>query len=148
MGISIINGISPFLNKIHFLIHSRIPIRASQVVLVVKNPPATAGDAGDSGLILGWRRFPGVRNGNPLQYSCLENPLDRGAWWSTVHGVAKGPTLLMWLSMHGRTDPHKLWYRLEVIHHSKEEDFLPHFSGDVHHEFIFKWEGHKTDLLT
>ena len=60
------------------------------VVLVVKNPPASAGDAGDLGLISGSGRTPGGGHGNPLQYPCLENPMDRGAWWTTVHGVAKG----------------------------------------------------------
>ena len=49
---------------------------------VVKNPPANAGDAGDTGLITGLGRSPGEGNGNPLQYSCLENPIDRGAWWA------------------------------------------------------------------
>ena len=53
---------------------------------VLKNLPA---NAGVSGLILGWGRSPGEGNGNPLQYSCLENPMDRGGWWATVHGVAK-----------------------------------------------------------
>ena len=59
---------------------------------VVKNPPANAGDAGDVGLIPGLGRSPGEGNGNPLQYSCLENPMDRGAWWATVHGVTKSQT--------------------------------------------------------
>ena len=48
--------------------------------LVVKNLPANAGDAGDVGSIPGWERFPGEGNGNPLQYSCLENSMNRGAW--------------------------------------------------------------------
>ena len=52
----------------------------SQVVLVVKNPPANAGDLRDAGLIPGLVRSPAGRRGNPLQYSCLENPMDRGAW--------------------------------------------------------------------
>ena len=52
----------------------------------VKNPPA---NAGDTSLIPGSRRSPRGGNGNPLQYSCLEYPLDRGAWWGTVHGIAK-----------------------------------------------------------
>jgi len=56
---------------------------------VVKNLPANAGDAGDMGLILGSERCPGVGNGNSLQYSCLGNPMDRGGWRATVHGVAK-----------------------------------------------------------
>ena len=53
---------------------------------VVMNPPASAGDAG---LTPGLGRSPGEGNGNPLQYSCLGNPMDRGAWRATVHGVAK-----------------------------------------------------------
>ena len=56
-------------------------------VLVVKNLPANAGDIRDAGLIPVLGRSPGVGNGHPLQYSCLENPMDRGAWWATVHGV-------------------------------------------------------------
>ena len=59
------------------------------MVLVVKNPPANAGDARDVGLMPGSGRSPGVGNGNPFQYSCLENLMDRGAWQVTVHGVAK-----------------------------------------------------------
>ena len=62
---------------------------ASQVVLVVKNLPANAEDIRDLGSIPGSRRSPGEGNGNPLQYSCLENPMDRGDWWDTVHGIAK-----------------------------------------------------------
>ena len=56
---------------------------------VVKNPPAKAGDIRNTGSILGQRRSPGGGPGNPLQYSCLENPVDRGAWWAEVHGVVK-----------------------------------------------------------
>ena len=56
---------------------------------MVKNLPANIGDTGDVGSIPGLDRFPGEGNGNPLQYSCLENPVDRGGWWATVHGVAK-----------------------------------------------------------
>ena len=82
---------------------------------MVKNPPANAGDtgvlpgqgfagnsgskksicnAGAPGLILGLGRTPGEGNGNPLQYSCLVNSMDRGAWWAAVHGVAKSQTQL------------------------------------------------------
>ena len=56
---------------------------------VVESQPANAGDARDSGSIPGLGRSPGEGNGNPLQYSCLENPWDRGAWWAAVHGVLK-----------------------------------------------------------
>ena len=52
----------------------------------------SASNAGDQGLIPGSGRSPGEGNGNPLQYSCLENPMDRGAWWATVHRVAKSRT--------------------------------------------------------
>ena len=61
----------------------------SQVVLVVKNPLANIGDARETGSIPGSRRSAEVGIGNPLQYSCLENHMDRGAWWATVHGVAE-----------------------------------------------------------
>ena len=57
-----------------------------------KNPPAHVGDAGDAGLIPGSGRFPGVGNGNPRQYSCLENFMDRGTWQAMVHRVANSQT--------------------------------------------------------
>ena len=56
---------------------------------VVKNLPANAGDSGDAGSIPGWGRSPGGGNGNPPQYSYLKNPMDRGAWQATVHGISK-----------------------------------------------------------
>ena len=62
---------------------------------VVKNPPANAGDARDVGLIPGLGKTSREGNGNLLQYSCLENSMDRGAWWATVHRVTKSQT---WLS--------------------------------------------------
>ena len=63
--------------------------------------PASAGDAGEAGSILGPRRSPGEGNGHPLQYSCLDNPMDRGALWATVHGAAKSWTRLSyWACMH------------------------------------------------
>ena len=61
---------------------------------MVKNPPASSGDTGDVGLIPGSGRPPGGGNGNPLQYSSLESPMDRGAWQAEVHGVAKSQTRL------------------------------------------------------
>ena len=64
---------------------------------MVKNPPANAGDIRDVDLISWSGRSPGGRHGNPLQYSCLENSMDKGAWWATVHSVAKSQT---WLSSH------------------------------------------------
>ena len=63
--------------------------QSSLGVLVVKNQPANTGNARDVGLIPGSGRCPGEAKGNPLLYSCLGNPMDRGAWHATVHGVAK-----------------------------------------------------------
>ena len=68
---------------------------ASKVMLVIKIMPANVGDIRGVGSIPGLGRSPGEGNGKPLQYSCLENPKDRGAWWAMVHGVAKSHT---WLS--------------------------------------------------
>ena len=62
------------------------------MALVVKNSPAYAGDIRDVGSLPGLGKSPGEGHGNPLQYSCLKNPMNRRAWWVTVHGVAKGQT--------------------------------------------------------
>ena len=67
---------------------------------MVKNPSANAGDIRDMSSIPGLGRSPGGRHSNPLQYSCLENPMDRGAWRATDHGVAKSGTRLMPLGVH------------------------------------------------
>ena len=74
------------------------------VALVVKNLPANAGDMRDAGLIPGSGRSPGGGQGNTLQYSCLENPMDRGAWWAAVHEVIN--SLQTWLRRL-RTHNHK-----------------------------------------
>ena len=71
---------------------------ASEVALVVRKSPASAGDERDVGSIPGWGRSPGGGHGNPLQNSCLENPMDRGTWQYTVHGVTKSGTQLKQLS--------------------------------------------------
>ena len=75
-------------------------LRASQVALVVKKPSAIARDIRDTGSIPGSGRSPGEGRGNPLQDSYPGNPMDRGAWWATVHGVAKSQTQLKQLSAH------------------------------------------------
>ena len=69
-------------------------LRASLGALVVKSWSSKAGDTRDSGSVLGSGRFPGGGHGNPLQYSSLENPVDRGAWWAVVHRVAQSRTQL------------------------------------------------------
>ena len=66
--------------------------------LVGKESACSAGDTGDAGSVLESGQFPGEGNGNLLQYSCLRNPMDRGAWQATVHGVTKSQTQLKWLS--------------------------------------------------
>ena len=67
---------------------------AYQVALMIKNPPANAGDIRDKGSVPGLGRSPGGGHGTPFQYSCLENPMDRGAWWATVQRVAQSQTQL------------------------------------------------------
>ena len=82
-------------NKYGILMHIYGIWRASQVVLMVKTPPVNAGHIRDTGLIPGLGRSPGGSSGvgcHPLQYACLENPVDRGAWWATVCGVTKSWT--------------------------------------------------------
>ena len=79
---------------------------ASQVVLVVKNPPANAEDGRDARSVLGSGRSPGGANGTPLQYSCLEDFVDRGAWWTTVQGAVTSRTQLSTYT-HTHTHTHK-----------------------------------------
>ena len=68
---------------------------------MVKNPPTNAGDTREKVLIPGSERSPGEGTGNPPQYSCPENSMDRGAWWATVHGVTKSRTRLSnWAHTH------------------------------------------------
>ena len=67
-------------------------LKILRVAQLVKNLPSNVGDVGDVGLLPGLGRFPGVGNGNPLQYSCLENSMERGDWQDIVHGVANSQT--------------------------------------------------------
>ena len=80
-------------------LNKQIP-QASQMTLVVKNLPINARDIRDLGSVPGLGRSPSEGNSNPPQYSCLENPMDRGAWQAAVHRIAKSWTWLRWLSMH------------------------------------------------
>ena len=83
----------------------------AQVVLVVKNPPTNAGDVKETSSIPGSERSPGGGHGNPLQYSCLKNPIDRGAWQAMVHAVTKSWTQLKQLSMQVHAHTHSVLFR-------------------------------------
>ena len=85
---------------------------ASQVALVIKNPPANAGDRRDVSSIPGSGRSPGEGNSYSLQYSYLENPVDRGAWQATVHRVTKNWTPVNGLSTHTHTS---YWFRVPNV---------------------------------
>ena len=89
-----------------------LDVGASQVAQWVRNPPANAGGARDAGSVPGSGRSPGRGNGTPLQDSCLENPMDRGAWWAMVHEVAKSQT---WLSTHTHTHIQNIWKLVGAI---------------------------------
>ena len=81
-------------STIYIRVYSSYCTGTSQVALVVENPPASAGDLGDAGSVPGSGRSPGGGHSNPLKYSCLENPMDRGAWWATVRSITKIQTWL------------------------------------------------------
>ena len=87
---------------------------------------ASAWNVGDLGSIPGWGRFPGEGNGNPLQYSCLENPMDGGAWWATVHRVARSQKRL------------SNFTSLQVRIPRLKSKFLPIFLSFVYSDFMRK----------
>ena len=90
----------PTLGLTNYELALTIYLWDSQIVLVVKNLPANAGDIRDTGSIPGSGRSPRGGHGNPLQYSCLESPMNRWTWWADVHWVTKSWTWLKRLSMH------------------------------------------------
>ena len=83
---------------------------------VVKNPSTNAGDIRGTSSILGLGISPGRGHGNLLQYFCLENPMERGAWWATAHKVAKSWTQLKQLSMYARVNTYRLLNFLYLVH--------------------------------
>ena len=89
-----------------------MPLMTSQMALLAQNPPNSARDVRETGLIPELRRSPGEGHGNPLQCSCMENPMDRGAWWTLVHRVPKSQTRLKLLGIH-------------TAHHGIKNCFLP-----------------------
>ena len=104
-------GLSLHPSEPHFLTlqncQNCLGVRVSEIIFpgvaVVKNPPANARDARDTGSVSGSGRSPGVGNGNPLQYACLEDSMDRGAWLAIVRGVTKELDVTEQLSTHMRT---------------------------------------------
>ena len=92
------------LNNIIITDKYKYRFRASQIARVVKNPPTSAGDIREASSIPGSGRSPGGGHGDPLQYSCLENPMDRGACQATSHRVANHQTQMKQISTHTSTD--------------------------------------------
>ena len=149
---------------------------ASQVVLVIKNLPANAEDIRDVGSVPGSGRSSGGGHGNPLHYSWLENPIDRGAWQATVHSFAKSWTQLKWLNNHTGIHTKMCIYHMQsnfltehtctqysdqkTEHSSTTEAFLmlslpywnlyPNFEQDHFHVFLYfihKWNNITCILL-
>ena len=115
-----------------------------QVALVVKNPPANAGDVRDVGSTPGSGRSPGEGYDNPLQYSYLEKPKERGTWWATVHRVTQSQTQLKQVSMHthGSSTFSFLRYLQTVLHSSRTNlHFRQHFPPSPAYLQIF-YNGH------
>ena len=135
---------------------------ASQMALVVKNLPANARDRRDTGSIPGSGRFPGEGNDNPLQYSCLESPRDRGVWWAAVQGVTKSHTtehtqhrylgeycfaenyfLVLYIGKNVHIHPStNLWYILNTINyresfHMHQPSFVSTQNFTVKHTYPF-----------
>ena len=101
------HGFDPWSGNYNPTCHVALPkkyksmkIVSVHLALVVKNLSANAGDIRDENSILGSGRSPGEGHSNPLQYSCMENPMNRGAWWATVHRVAQSWAQLKWLTTH------------------------------------------------
>ena len=111
-------GLSLHPSEPHFLTPQkcwggvRVPEIIFPDVAVVTSLPASAGDARDMGSVSGSGRSPGGGDGNPLQYSCLENSMDRGAWLAIVCGVTKESDMTEQLSMHTHTQGKKILRRL------------------------------------
>ena len=100
-----------------------------QTALVVKTPPASAGGVRDPGSIPGSGRAPGGGQGKPLQCSCLENPMDRRAWWATVHSVAKSRTQLKRLSIHTHREENQI---LEHLRWAELQNSEPDLVNNLH----------------
>ena len=116
--------------------HQALFHQAFQVVLVVKNLLANVGEIRDTGSIPVSGRFPRERHCNPLQYSCLKNPMDRGAWQAIVHRVTKIQTQLQQLSMHAHTIRHCI---IRMLYSYKNSQFCyqSHFTKYKLKDYFF-----------
>ena len=106
LSLPLYNLPSSALSQFFFFLGIELFLRASQMVLVVKNPSANAEYVRGVGSVPGSGRSPGGGHGNALQYCCLENLMDRRAWWATVHRVSKSRTWLKWLNACVRSHSH------------------------------------------
>ena len=124
-----LRGVCNTMRRYHYWIWALyLSQRASQVALMVKDLPASAGDVRDLGSIPGPGRYLGGGHGNPLQYSCLENSIDRGAWKATAHRVTKSQTWLKWLNTHTQT-----FSRIRLLKHSL------YFQHQNHMGSTYRW---------
>ena len=105
-----------------------------------KNPPANARDPREAGAIPASGRPPGEGNGNPLQYSCLENPIDRGAWWATVHGVTKSPTRLRDSArVHGELSSSQMFFYYVQKKKKRPKGYFLHTGHTVYYQPKFQY---------
>ena len=103
------------------------------MVSVVKNLPADAGDVRDTGSGPGSGRSPGGEHGSPLQYSCLENPVDTGAWWATVRRVVKSQTQVKRLSTRARYTMSRLHYLQDDLWQDGKQKFASRHASSWFH---------------
>ena len=117
-------------NAVLLIILIMLCIGTSQLALVVKNLPASVTDMKNTGSTSGSGRSPGKGNGNPLQYFCLENPMDRGVWQVTVHGVPRSQTSLKCIASHMQyINSSDLFYLIAGCSYAlNNSPFPPHFS--------------------
>ena len=122
------------------------------MALVVKNLPASVGVVRDVGSVSGLGRSPGGGHSNPLQHSCLESPMDRGAWWATSHSVSKSWTWLKPLSTHAyivvicNLHVYKLYFYICVFMYTKNLVFIHHHTVDLLYLFQWRIRGEDTGI--
>ena len=122
------------------------------MALVVENLPASAGVVRDVGSVSGLGRSPGGGHSNPLQHSCLENPMDRGAWWATSHSVCKSWTWLKQLSMHAyivilcNFHVYKLYLYIYILMYTKNLVSIHHHRVDLLYPFQWRIRGEDTGI--